>query len=154
MPSLPFPRRRSSSSPINPSADDVREQRLEDIKKLAERFTYDLGLLIAGHPVELEAYVAPGPAQRLRASLEPFLASGDAMRPNFGEYGELRVEGDLLNLDDPIRAHVEFDDQSVRETAKGELIPIPRRRMLLTLIIDRNCRSVQDYVFRPVAADE
>jgi hypothetical protein len=148
-----FPRKRSATSQINPSQDDVREQRLEDIKKLAERFTYDLGLLIAGHPVELEAYVAAGPAQRLRASLEPFLASGDAMRPNFGEYGELRVEGDLLNLDDPIRAHVEFDDQSVRETSNGELIPIPRRRMLLSLIIDPSCRSVRDYTFRPVASE-
>ena len=147
---MPSFRRRPEASPSNPAADDLREQRLEDIKKLAERFTYDLGLLIAGHPVELETYVAPQPAQRLIASLEPFLASGDAMRPNFGEYGELRVEGDLLNLEDPVRAHIEFDDQSVRETAGGELIPIPRRRMLLTLIIDPSCRSVQEYALRPV----
>jgi hypothetical protein len=148
MPSL-FRRR---TVEIGPSAtdDDLREQRLDDIKKLAERFTYDLGLLIAGHPVELETYVAPGPAQRLIASLEPFLASGDAMRPNFGEYGELRVEGDLLNTHDAVRAHIEFDDQSVRETSSGDLIPIPRRRMLLTLIIDPSCRNVQEYDLRPV----
>ena len=147
----PLFRKKAASAPSGgPSADEIREQRLEDIKALAERFTYDLGLLIAGHAVELEAYVAANPAARLRASLEPFLASGDAMRPNFGEYGELRIEGNLLSVDTPIHAHVEFEDQSVRETVTGDLVPLPRRRMLLSLVIDPSCRNIRDYNLRPI----
>ena len=150
---MPSFRRRPEASPSNPAADDLREQRLEDIKKLAERFTYDLGLLIAGHPVELETYVAPQPAQRLIASLEPFLASGDAMRPNFGEYGELRVEGNLLASDRPIHAYLEFDDLSQRETADGQLHSIGRRRMHLTLVIDPSGRGIRDYTLKPAGSD-
>lgn len=134
-----------------PTQDEVRERRLDAVKQLAERFTYDLGLLIAGHPVRLEDYVEPGAAQRLRASIEPFLATGDAMRPNFGEYGELRVEGNLLADTAPIYAHVEFDDQSVRETANGDLIPMGKRRMLLSLVIDPSATRVHDYTLRPAA---
>jgi len=130
--------------------DDIREQRLDDIKALAERFTYDLGLLIAGHEVNFEEYVNPPVADRLRAGMEPFLATGDAMRPNFGEYGDLRVEGNLVNATRPIMAFVEFEDQSIRETANGELIPIPRRRMSLTLTIDPTCRGILDAVLKPM----
>src|SRR5581483_2724481 len=117
-----------------PTDDEVREQRLEAIKRLCERFSYDLGLLIAGHPVAFEEYMDQHAAARLRDSVEPFLATGDAMRPNFGEYGELRVEGNLLDHTQPIYAFIEFDDQSVRETAAGELIPSQKRRMLLSII--------------------
>ena len=141
--------RKKTDQEGGPSPDEIREARLDQIKQLAERFTYDLALLIAGHPVELEAYVAPGPAQRLRQSLEPFLSTGDAMRPNFGEYGELRVEGNLLNSSAPVHAFVEFDDQSVRETAQGDLVPTGRRRMLLSMVIDPSCRSITDYTLKP-----
>ncbi len=146
-----FGKKKPASEQIGPSNDEIREQRLDQIRQLAERFTYDLALLIAGHPVELESYVTAQAAARLRGSLEPFLASGDAMRPNFGEYGELRVEGNLLAFDRPIHAHIEFDDQSVRETAEGEFVSTGKRRMLLTLIIDPSCRGVNDYTLVPVA---
>ena len=43
--------RRGPTPGVNPNADEQREQRLDEIKRIAERFTYDLGLLIAGHPV-------------------------------------------------------------------------------------------------------
>lgn len=152
---MPLPSFGKKKAPVEtntgPSNDEVREQRLDQIKQLAERFTYDLALLIAGHPVELESYVAAQPAARLRASLEPFLASGDAMRPNFGEYGELRIEGNLLAYDRPVQAYIEFDDQSVRETADGELVATGKRRMLLTLVIDPGCRGINEYTLQPVA---
>ena len=142
--------RRRQQGPAGPNEDEIREQRLEAVKQLAERFTYDLGLLIAGHQVNFDAYVAPDASARLRASVEPFLASGDAMRPNFGEYGELRVEGNLLDMSMPIHAYVEFDDQSVRETSAGELIAMGKRRMQLTLVIRPDAQSIADYTLRPV----
>ena len=146
-----FNRRFGAPPPPEESShlDDIREQRLDDIKALAERFTYDLGLLIAGHEVNFEEYVNPPVAQRFRDTMEPFLATGDAMRPNFGEYGDLRIEGNLVNASSPIMAYVEFEDNSIRETAEGELIPIPRRRMSLTLTIDPTCRGILDAVLKP-----
>lgn len=136
----------------DPTPDEIREKKLDAVKQLAERFTYDLGLLIAGHPVELEQYVDMAAARRLRESVEPFLASGDAMRPNFGDYGELRIEGYLLSSEHPIYAYVEFDDQSIRETASGDLIPTGRRRMLLSLVIDPSARRIHDYKLQPANA--
>lgn len=141
--------RKRPEEPVGPTSDEIREQRLDLVRQLAERFTYDLGLLIAGHEVKLEDYVATAAARRLRSSVEPFLASGDAMRPNFGEYGELRVEGNLLNYSQPIFAHVEFDDQSIRETAAGELLPTGKRRMVLSLTIDPSCESISEFELRP-----
>jgi hypothetical protein len=146
---MPVFRRRATDNVSTNSSDELREQKLDMIKQLAERFTYDLALLIAGHPVELEAYLAPAAAARLRASIQPFLDTGDAMRPNFGEYGELRVEGNLLSNDQPIQAFVEFDDQSVRETAAGDLMPTGRKRMLLSMLIDPSCRGISDYSLKP-----
>ena len=135
-----------------PSDDEIRERKLEQVKSLAERFTYDLGLLIAGHEVNFEEYVDSGAVRRLRASVEPFLISGDAMRPNFGDYGELRIEGYLLSTQHDIHAYIEFDDQSVRETVAGDLIPLGRRRMLLSLIIDPTASAIRDYKLQPAGS--
>ncbi|MFN2568000.1 MAG: hypothetical protein ABR564_00135 [Candidatus Dormibacteria bacterium] len=133
------------STPSGPTADELRDRRLQSIKELAERFVFDLGLLMAGHPATLEEYVSAAAASRLRASLEPFLATGDAMRPNFGEYGELRVEGDLLRDDRCLNADVDFTDHSVRETSEGNLLPARRRRMRLTLTIDPDLRRIAEF---------
>lgn len=131
-----------------PSADELRDRRLESVTRLAERLVYDLGLLMAGHAAPLEEYVATAVADRLRASLAPFLATGDAMRPNFGEYGELRIQGDLLAAARALSVDVEFNDQSVRETRDGELVPAERRRIRLTLSLDPNLHRVTDLRLR------
>lgn len=149
---MPLFKKTADQANAGPSDDEIREHKLERVKKLAERFTYDLGLLIAGHDVNFEEYVDPGAASRLRGSVEPFLASGDAMRPNFGDYGELRIEGYLLSSQHDIYAYVEFDDQSVRETISGDLIPSGRRRMLLSLIIDPTASSIRDYKLQPAGS--
>lgn len=141
-----FRKRDDSSGPVT---DQLRDQKIDAVRRLAERFTYDLGLLIAGHPVGFEEYVEAEAARRLLVSVEPFLASGDAMRPNFGDYGELRIEGFFLSDEDPIHAVVEFDDQSIRETARGELIPIGKRRMRLSLVIDPFASQVRDFALAP-----
>jgi len=135
----------------SPTSDELREQRLSQVKQLAERFVYDLGLLMAGHPAALEEYLVDAAAGRLRASLEPFLAAGDVMRPNFGEYGELRIEGDLLAMGRVVTAEVEFNDQSVREKRDGELLATRRRRIRLTLSIEPDLRRIADFrLHRPV----
>ena len=149
---MPMFKKAQSQSAAGPSDDEIREYKLERVKGLAERFTYDLGLLIAGHDVNFEEYLDPAAAQRLRESIEPFLASGDAMRPNFGDYGELRIEGYLLSNLHDIHAYVEFDDQSVRETMSGELIPTPRKRMLLSLVIDPTASAIRDYKLQPAGS--
>lgn len=148
---MQFFRRGRGLAPASSPVDDLREQRLDDIKALAERFTYDLGLLIAGHEVGFEEYVNPPVAQRFRNTMAPFLATGDAMRPNFGEYGDLRVEGNLTSGERPIMAYIQFIDQSTRETPAGEQIATPRRRMELVLTIDPTCRGILDAVLRPAA---
>ncbi len=129
-------KKKQAAGDDRPSADDLREQRLEDVRTVAERFIFDLGRLIAGHETDFHEYVVPSLAATLVSSVEPFLETGDAMRPNFGDYGEMRVEGNLLDPRVPISAQIEFTDQSVRESAGGDLIPTPRRRMVLTMTID------------------
>jgi hypothetical protein len=110
----------------------LREERLEHIRDAVEQFTFTLGLLISGHDVP-EGTSDHDLAARLQHELQPFLAHGDVMRPDFGAFGELRVEGDLLQLIDPVLATLEFDDRCVRQTAAGRLVPARRRRMRLTM---------------------
>lgn len=144
---LPRPLRRRAGPGL--SADQLREQRLDEVRRLAEGFLMDLGLLLAGHPAPLEEHMSPVAAARLRGAVQPFLASGDVMRPNFGDYAELRVEGDLLAPGAPPPAHVDFDDRSIRETAGGDLLPSSRRRLRLTLEIEPGLRRIAGFSLRP-----
>jgi hypothetical protein len=113
----------------------LREERLERISDAVEQFTFTLGLLISGHDVPADAS-DPALAARLQRELEPFLGLGDVMRPDFGAFGELRVEGDLLQSVDPIMATLEFDDRCVRQTATGRLVPARPRRLRLTMQVN------------------
>lgn len=122
-------------------------ERLDIIKELAERFTYDLGLLIAGHDTALADYVDGRAAARLQEGVEPFLASGEAMRPDFGEYAELRILGDLSSAS-LVESVVEFEDRSVRETVDGRLLSTAARRLQLTLMVDLAAKRVLDYRLR------
>jgi hypothetical protein len=117
------------------AADERRELRLDAVRDVVERFSYGLALLMAGRDTDLEDYTEPALALRLRSAMTPFLASGDAMRPDFGAFGELRVDGDLLADETPIEAVLEFDDRSFRETADGRLLAPPRQRIQLRLRI-------------------
>lgn len=126
------------------AADGVREQRLEEIRDTVEQFAYSLGLLLAGHDPSFDAIAEPELGDRLAAAVEPFLASGDAMRTDFGDYGELHVDGDLLARDRPVSAVLEFDDRSVRETADGRLLPAPRRRIRLVMHLSAPPYRIQD----------
>jgi hypothetical protein len=110
----------------------VREQRLESIRDAVEQFTYDLGLLIAGHDVSSESSDRELTSQ-LQRQFRPFLDAGDAMRPDFGAFGDLRIEGDLLQSSRPVLATLEFDDRCAREMADGRVVPARGRRLRATL---------------------
>jgi hypothetical protein len=129
----------------------VREQRLERIRDAVEEFTFTLGLLIAGHdaPVDSPDHDL---AVRLQGELAPFLSRDEVMRPDFGTFGDLRVEGDLLRPMDPVLATVEFDDRCVRVTAAGRFVPAPLRRLRLTLHVALDPERVIDYSVSAVPA--
>jgi hypothetical protein len=116
------------------SEHTLREERLERIRDAVEQFTYTLSLLISGHDVPVDA-ADHDLAVQLQRELHPFLSRGDVMRPDFGAFGDLRIEGDLLQVTDPVLATLEFDDRCVRQTAAGRLVPSRHRRLRLTMHI-------------------
>jgi hypothetical protein len=129
----------------------LREERLEHIRDAVEQFTYTLGLLISGHDAPSDA-ADNDLAARLQRELQPFLSLGDVMRPDFGPFGDLRVEGNLLQVDAAVLATLEFDDRCVRQTAGGRLVPARRRRMRLTMRVATNPPRVIGCVVSEVTA--
>lgn len=104
--------------------------------RLVDRFVFDLGLLAAGREPDIETYVAADIAARLRTAMRPGLAAGLTTRPNFGEYAQVRIEGDILDTDAAVRTVVEFDDQSIRVDAQGRTVTRLRRHVRLLLLFD------------------
>ena len=124
--------------------EDVRERRLEVLQRTVERFTFALGMLISGREAPFADCASPMLADRMRTAIEPFLATGDTLRPDFGTHGELRIEGDLLDTDTPVSAFLEFEDRSVREHGDGATVAVPRRRVRLLLTLSLHPCSVVD----------
>jgi hypothetical protein len=133
------------------SEHTLREERLDLIRDAVEQFTHTLGLLISGHDPPLDT-ADHDLAARLQRELHPFLSLGDVMRPDFGPFGDLRVEGDLLQSLDPVLATLEFDDRCVRQTAAGRLVPARRRRLRLTMHVAIDPSRVIDCVVSEVVA--
>jgi hypothetical protein len=115
------------------AVDLVRDERLASVRQLVDGFTYQLALLIAGQEADLESFVDTHVALQLRSRIAPFVESGAVVRPDFGAYGELRLDGDLLDDAALIAANLEFDDKSVQETSDGQLLPSLRRRVQLCM---------------------
>jgi hypothetical protein len=111
----------------------VRDERLASIRNLVDGFTLQLALLVAGREAELESFADTHVALQIRSRVAPFIESGAVVRPDFGAYGELRLDGDLLDDTALITAKLEFDDKSVQETNDGRLLPSPRRRVQLCM---------------------
>ncbi len=133
--------RRSSRGEV----DGRRAERVTRVLELVERFVFDLGLVIAGEPVELAGYVAAGPAARMHEAVRPALLSGVRTRPDFGEYAQVRIEGDILDLSAPVRVVVEFDDRSTRLDDDGFATAHSRRRVRLQLLLDSGISRVLDH---------
>ncbi|MEO8898933.1 MAG: hypothetical protein ABI352_09150 [Candidatus Dormibacter sp.] len=116
--------------------DDDRDRRTALVMSLVDRFVFDLGLLASGQDADIESYVATGEAARLRTAMQPGLAAGLTTRPDFGEYAQVRIEGDVLDAGATVRAVVEFDDQSVRVDPQGRTVARLRRRVRVLLLFD------------------
>jgi len=129
----------------------VREQRLEQVRDAVDDFAYRLALLIAGHEQQ-EVPAGDEIERHLHGVLRPFFARGDVMRPDFGSFGDLRVEGDLLQDSQPILTTLEFDDRCVRQTARGRLIPAKRRRVRLVMRVTLDPAHIVDCAVSEVAA--
>lgn len=115
---------------------EVRDRRLRDISNVVESFTYSLALAVAGQEPDFESTVSRELAQRLRAALRSHLASAERIRPDFGNFARVRIEGDLLDTSRSVRVDVEFDDQSMRELPDGRLRPVAARTVQLGLSVD------------------
>jgi hypothetical protein len=105
--------------------------------------------MMAGHEVSSATGDAVL-ARRVRTALEPFLSRGDVMRPDFGPFGDLRVEGDLLQKATPLVAKLDFDDRCVRQTPEGRLLPARRRRLRLVMHVASDPERVIDCAFTEV----
>lgn len=125
--------------------DARRSRRVAEVLHLVERFVYDLGLLIAGRAVDLDTYVEVSAATRLRNALEPARTPVAVVRPDFGDYAQVRIEGNLLDLSASVRAVVEFDDHSTRTDGRGGTVARSRRRVRLGLVIDPAITRVLDH---------
>ncbi len=125
--------------------DEQREQRTASVLQVVERFVYDLGLLISGQDTDLDSYVDTVTAGRLRDSLLPVTGTGLAVRPDFGEYAQVRIEGDLLDAKSTVRTVVEFDDRSSRVDQQGRPVSRIRRRVRLLLILDPSTTRIVDH---------
>jgi hypothetical protein len=123
---------RGRGSPDRLGEHAVREQRLDAVRDAVEQFIYTLGLLIAGHDPPEES-IDHGLVARIQRELRSFLDAGDVMRPDFGAFGDLRIEGELLQSYRPVRATLEFDDRCARETMQGGVMPARGRRLRVTM---------------------
>jgi hypothetical protein len=126
--------------------DARRSRRVAEVLQLVEQFVYDLGLLIAGRAVDLDGYVEAAVATRLRAALAPARTSRGVMHPDFGEYAQVRIEGNLLDLSRAVRAVVEFDDRSTWSDRDGGVVRRSRRRVRLCLTLDPAVTTVLDHL--------
>ena len=113
--------------------------------EVVECFVYDLGLLISGRDPDLDRYVDHHTAKRLRDSVSARTTSELVTRPDFGEYAQVRIEGDLLDAAAPVRTVVEFDDRSHRVDSAGRAVSRARRRVRLLLVLDPTATRVVDH---------
>lgn len=130
------------------AADDIRERRLEEVRRTVEDFLYNVGLIVAGHEPDFTRCTSRTVDQRLRVALAPFLSGGGTLRPDFGSHAELRVEGDLLCLGTPVDAHLEFEDRSLRQSFGHRGVGMPRRRITMALRVSLQPCQIVEYTVR------
>lgn len=125
------------------SARGAREARIAELLELAERFVYDVGLLLAGDRAGIDAYVAPGSVARLRTTLGA-LGVASRLQPEFAEHALVTVTGDVLDRSAPLRCSVEFEDRSA--WLDGDITaPRPRRRVRVRMLVDPATIRVLDH---------
>jgi hypothetical protein len=131
---------------------DGWERRLTRVTTIAERFMYDLGVMLSGQRDLFDDYVSAGALAALRSAIEPFLQSGTSFQPDFGEYAQLTVAGSLADVGEPVTAWVDFEDRSRAHASDGTLVAVPRRSLRLTLVIDATVQTVIGHQLELVSA--
>lgn len=123
-------------------APDGRERRLGEVMALAERFMFDLGMMLSGQHDRFDEYVSAQALATVRMAVEPFLRSGTSFQPDFGEYAQLTVAGSLADSHEPVKAFVDFEDRSRAQASDGRFVTASRRCLRLTLVIDPSVHTV------------
>ena len=125
------------------AARHAREARIAEVLELAERFVYDVGLLLAGDRAAIDGYVAPGSLERLRSTLGTMPATS-LLQPEFAEHALVTMTGDVLDDSRPLRCSVEFEDRSA--WLDGDITtPRPRRRVRVRLLVDPATTRILDH---------
>lgn len=126
------------------AVDARRTVRIDAVLRLAERFVHDLGQLLGGGVADLEPYVDNALAARLRHTLQTATDLAGAMHPDFSDYAEVRIAGDVLDLAKPVRAAVEFDDRSTWSPGSQHVTVRARRRVRIDLVFDAAITTIVD----------
>ena len=134
------------------AVDSVCEVRLAQVHSLVEAFTYSLALIIAGCEADIESITDGQLASRLRASLAPYVKTGRKLRPDFGAYGDLKIEGDLLRVDQPVAASVEFVDRTHDIAHPMNSVATTGRRIRLTLMVELQPPRIVDCIVSILAS--
>lgn len=132
-----------------PGVDELRERRVGLVMVLAERFLHDLGIMLAGEVDGFDEYVSADTVRAVRGAVQPFLAGDAVLRPDFGEYAHLTIEGNLADTVAPVVAHVDFENRSQALRPDGTIIATPRRPLRLTLVLAADLRTVVGHRFDP-----
>ena len=120
------------------------QERVTRLSALVERFVYDLGLVTAGCDPDIDGYVAADLAERLRSSMRAARAADVVTRPDFGDYAQMTVDGDIVDATAPARVTVDLDDRSTRVDAGGNVVVRMRRRVHLHLVVDAALQRIVD----------
>ena len=100
----------------SPAAPDDHAVALKALKELADNLTIGFARMIAGHQVS-DFAATQELLQRLSIGLSPLLTAGYAYRPNFGNYGQMSILG---NIGEPVTIEVRYTDSSVRENRTAQ----------------------------------
>lgn len=127
--------RGSATVDVAKDRHQLRELRLARIKDVVDAFLYGIALVMAGQAPAFGGSADAALETRLRQSLSPFLKSRAMLRPDFGPFAELRIDGDLLNVDEPVAVTVDFEDRSLWLDPRGRFLESPRRQVRLRMSV-------------------
>jgi len=131
----------------SPPADDLVRWTHERASALVAQFLDDFAGALAGEPRTFDVAQAEV-RESIWSFVAPWLATGERLRTDFGDWINVRVSGEPRNhLSEPVQIEVAFTDKSEREDARGARVMHPRRRLVLVLAADCQLSTVLGYRF-------
>lgn len=121
-----------------------RERLVADIVAACQRFLLDVGAVLMGAPDGLDDHVDHECARALRRDLT--VAGEVVLSPDFGEWGQLTIEGPLSPTT-ALAAHVDFKDATTAADAAGRPLHVAPRDIRISLVIDAVTMRVRDAQF-------